>query len=303
VPDKPAAEITIDEALVRRLITTQAREIGGAEALGLTYVEDGWDCSVWRLGEDYAVRLPRRAVAAPLVAGEHRFLPAIAERLAPADVGVPAPIVRGMPADGYPWRWSVVPWFDGVSGMRVARPRRSSWASSLAAALVALHVPADGSFPVNPFRGIPLAERAEGVAQRFAALRAAGTEPPAAVDALQAIWESGLTAPPWPDRPLWIHGDLHPGNVIVRGDRLVALIDFGDLTAGDPAYDLGFAWLAFDAVGRDAFRAATADRYDEPTWTRARGWAAAEVLMFLSHTDDDPEYLAFGREALAALVD
>jgi aminoglycoside phosphotransferase (APT) family kinase protein len=302
VPDKPAAEIAIDETLVRRLITAQARAIPDVDDLRLEYVEDGWDSSVWRLGDDYAVRLPRRAVAAPLVESEHRYLPAIAERLAPSGVGVPAPIVRGGPTADYPWRWSIVPWFDGGSAMRVPRPLRSTWAEPLAAALVAMHVPAVGAFPANPFRGIPLARRADGVAQRFAALRAADAEDRDDVDALQAVWESGLAAAPWSHGPLWIHGDLHPGNVIVRDRELVALIDFGDLTAGDPAYDLGFGWLAFDPDGREAFRAATDHRYDEATWARAHGWAAAEVLMFLSHTDDDPEYLAFGREALAALV-
>ena len=111
-----------------------------------------------------------------------------------------------------------------------------------------------------------------------------------------------LAAPPWTGPPVWIHGDLHPGNLVARGSDLVAIIDFGDVTAGDPAYDLAVAWLAFDAAGRERFVAALRDRYDAATWTRAHGWAAAVTLMLLDHSDDNPEYAALGAEALGELA-
>ena len=94
---------------------------------------------------------------------------------------------------------------------------------------------------------------------------------------------------------MWIHGDLHPGNVVVDQNGLAALIDFGDVTAGDPAYDLASAWMLFDARGRAEFREATDDRYDPPTWIRARAWAAYVTLMLLTQSDDRPEYLSAGR--------
>src|SRR5690606_34725290 len=98
-----------------------------------------------------------------------------------------------------------------------------------------------------------------------------------------------------------IHGDLHPGNLIARSERLTGIIDFGDVTAGDPAYDLAVAWRAFDAEGRAAFIAATGDRYDGTTWTRAHGWAVAVTLILLGQSDDNPEYLELGRECLHEL--
>lgn len=301
MPDKPAAELEIDEPLVRLLVDAQAGAIQGS-TLPLEYVEDGWDCSVWRLGARYSVRLPRRAMAAALVDGEHRHLPAIADRLSDSGVGVPAPVLRGAPAQRYPWPWSVVPWFDGLSGMRVPRAERDGWATRLAEALLALHAPSGGDHPINPYRGVPFAGRADVIARRFAALRAARTSDGWRIDRLERMWDDALHSAPWSGRPVWIHGDLHPGNLIARGGELVAIIDFGDLTAGDPAYDLAISLLAFDEPGQAAFRRATGTRYDEATWIRARGWAAADTLMFLLHTDDDPEYAAFGREALASLT-
>jgi aminoglycoside phosphotransferase (APT) family kinase protein len=102
--------------------------------------------------------------------------------------------------------------------------------------------------------------------------------------------------------PLWIHGDLHPANVVAIGPRLVGIIDFGDVTAGDPAYDLAVAWLAFDDEGRARFIAATDGRYDDPTWMRARAWAVAVAIMLLAHSDDEPAYAELGRAAFREIV-
>lgn len=300
MPDKPAAEIEIGEGLVRALVDSQATRIPGVAARALAHAADGWDCSVWRLGDDLAVRLPRRALAAPLVLHEQEVLSEFAARLAPTGVGVPAPVVHGRPGFGYPWSWSVVPWFDGRSGVDLAPADRAGWALPLAAALLALHVEAPLRFPANPVRGVPLSRRARAVAGRFTSLR--GRVPDPALSRLDELWDAALRAPAWSGAPLWIHGDLHPGNLIARGSDLVAIIDFGDVTAGDPAYDLAVAWLAFDTDGRDAFRMAVADRYDEATWTRAHGWAAAVVLMLLDQSDDNPGYLALGGDALAELM-
>jgi aminoglycoside phosphotransferase (APT) family kinase protein len=301
VPDKPSAELVIDAGLVRALVASQASSIAGAATLPLAHVADGWDCSVWRLGDDYAVRLPRRALAAPLVLHEQQVLGGVSSRLAPTGVSVPAPIFAGRPGGGYPWSWSIVPWFDGQSGLKVTRPERSGWARPLANALGALHVAAPADHPVNPVRGVPLELRADAVDGRFMSLR--GRANAAALAGLRRLWDAALSEPPWSAPPVWIHGDLHPGNLIAQGSRLVAIIDFGDVTAGDPAYDIAVAWLAFDRRGRDEFTAALGDRYDSSTWTRASGWAAAVALMLLDQSDDNPEYAALGAEALAELAE
>src|SRR5580765_7630865 len=169
MPGKPRAEIAIDEVLVRKLLAARAPGIA-ASAPTISHAADGWDCSVWRVGDEWAVRLPRRALAAPLVVNEQRVLPLIAARVEPTGIRVPSPIVNGTPAEGFPWPWSVVPWIEGERGIDTPRADRSAWASPLAAALGALHVPAPSGYPDNPFRGVALAVRSEAVAQRLAQL-------------------------------------------------------------------------------------------------------------------------------------
>ena len=165
MPDKPAPEVLIDEAVIRRLLAAQAATvIPDAATLPLHKVAEGWDSEVWRLGPALAVRLPRRALAAPLVLNEHRVLPILAARIEPTGVRVPAPVLSGTPDAGYPWPWSVVPWVEGSRGIDVERVERSAWAEPLAAALGALHAPAPADHPVNPFRGVPLALRSDSVA-------------------------------------------------------------------------------------------------------------------------------------------
>jgi aminoglycoside phosphotransferase (APT) family kinase protein len=303
VPDKPTAEITIDTQLIRTLLETQAREVvPDAATLALEKVAEGWDSEVWRLGHALAVRLPRRALAAPLVRNEQLVLPDIARRLRRLGVDVPEPVVAGTPGSGFPWAWSIVPWIEGGRGLDVARAERSAWAEPLAAALQALHVGAPDGFPVNPVRGRPLATRDTAVAQRIDVLTAAGTLDAASADALRAIWKAGLTAPEWGREPVWIHGDLHPGNIVSHDGTLAGIIDFGDVTAGDPAYDLAVAWLAFDAAGRARFIAATGSGYDDATWRRSHAWAAAVALTLLTHSDDNPDYFQLGRDAAAEVL-
>ncbi|GAA5199062.1 aminoglycoside phosphotransferase family protein [Microbacterium jejuense] len=302
MPDKPAAEVHIDAALVRRLVTEQAPALIDIVDGRLEKVSEGWDSEIWRLGEAHAVRLPRRELAAPLVVNEQRVLPAIAARLARLGVAVPAPVVCGVPSDDYPWSWSVVPWIEGERGLDVPRAARGGWVELLAASLIALHAEAPADFPVNPVRGRPLATRDAAFEERLGTARATGALDAATADALGEIWHAGLDAPDWNLPPVWIHGDLHPGNLLSRDGALAAVIDFGDVTAGDPAYDLGVAWLAFDAPARARFIAATGDRYDVATWRRAHAWAAAVVLILLVHSDDNPDYLALATDAVAQVL-
>ncbi|WP_127819397.1 phosphotransferase [Microbacterium sp. CPCC 204701] len=301
--DRPVAEIAIDAALVRSLVVSQATQaIPDAATRTLEKVTEGWDSEVWRFGDDAAVRLPRRALAAPLVLHEQRSLPEIAQRLAPTGVRVPEPVVAGLPAAGYPWAWSVVPWIDGARGLDVPRHARTGWAATLAAALRALHVSAPADHPVNPVRGRRLDTRDAVFHERVDGLRRTAMLDEATADALQRVWQAGVSAPAWRHAPVWIHGDLHPGNLVAHGGELRGIIDFGDVTAGDPAYDLAVAWLAFDPHGRQDFVAATDHGYDPDTWQRARAWAAAFAVVLLAHSDDAPDYAALARDAIPQIL-
>ncbi|WJY01141.1 phosphotransferase [Curtobacterium sp. SP.BCp] len=287
----PAAEVHVDVPLVRALLRAQHPDLADRP---LEVAANGWDNVLVRLGDDLAVRLPRRAAAARLIEHEQRWLPEIARRVAPV-VPVPAPVRTGVPTDGYPWAWSVVPWLPGVAaGERVGGSRVGA---ALAAFLDLLHVPAPADAPVNPVRAVPLAQRSDAVLHRLAT-----ADVPRALE-LAAVWRTAAALPASTEPPVWVHGDLHPFNLLVEpdadGGRLTAVVDFGDVTSGDRAVDLATAWLTLDREARCGFRTALA--VDDETWERARGWAVS--IASALHTTSDPAFRAVGRRAIDALLD
>ncbi len=273
--DAPDSDVHVDAALVARLVESRHPSFAGPVEL----VANGWDNAIFRLGERWAARMPRRALAEGLVRSEQRWLPVVAGSL-PDGVRAPVPVAEGRPALGYPYAWSITPWFDGVAAASVSPAERRPIAEALADVLVAIGRPAPEEAPANPYRGVPLAARDDTISERLASGR---LERVVQTDgaALAAVWADALAARPWAGAPWWVHGDPHPGNLLVDRDaaddgwRLAAVLDWGDMTAGDPATDLAVAWTVFDPAGRAAFR----DRIERvrPTdaadWARARGWA------------------------------
>jgi aminoglycoside phosphotransferase (APT) family kinase protein len=284
----PDAEVEIDAALVRALLSEQHPDLA---ALPVEEVASGWDNVIYRLGEHLTVRLPRRGASAILQLNEQRWLPQLAPRL---PLRVPVPLRIGAPslALGYPWSFSIGPWLPG-DAFEHAPPRDPvAAARSLARFTTALHQPAALDAPSNPYRGIPLAGRADLL---HAHLERLGS----AVDrgAVLAAFEALVRTPAWTGPPLWLHGDLHPLNLLVDQGELSAVIDFGDLCAGDPASDLQAAWMLFDVDARALFRDAT--RADADTWRRARGWALALAVAFCA---GDERIAGIGHRTLAAVL-
>jgi aminoglycoside phosphotransferase (APT) family kinase protein len=291
----PAAEVRVSLGLVRRLLAAQQPDLAH---LPVRVMAHGWDNLMYRLGDELAVRLPRRAAAARLIVHEQRWLPVVAPRL---PLPVPAPVRAGRAALGYPWPWSIVPFLPGQLAAREPPADPAGAAASLGRFLAALHVPAPPDAPVNPHRGVPLAERTAvvtenlgivgGMVDRGAAVRA---------------WQAALATPAWGGAPVWLHGDLHPANILVHRGRVSGVIDFGDITAGDPAADLSVAWMLLPAdcrsAFRDAYRADGGHAGSDDTWARARGWALALSLAFLAHSADNPLIAAIGRRTIGAVL-
>lgn len=289
--DTPVADIAADEDLVARLLAEQHPDLTGEPRL----VSDGWDNRLFRLGDALAVRIPRREAAAHLIEHEQAMLPAIAARVG---VPVPAPVRVGVPSATFPWPWSVVRWFDGVDGASLGADARAGLAEPLAGFVGQLAVPAPDA-PRNPVRGVPLADRHEVVRLRLRSL--AGRRE---VADLEQAWRDALDAAPWAGPPLLLHGDLHPGNLLVDAQGgLAAVVDFGDVTSGDPATDLATAWLTFDGEGRESFRRALPSPPDAATWRRARGWAVAMASALATASDDNPRMAAIARHALDQFAD
>ena len=119
------------------------------------------------------------------------------------------------------------------------------------------------------------------------------------------IWRAALAAPAWQGPPVWLHGDIHPGNLVVNAGELTAVIDFGDITAGDPAVDLAVAWMMWPATVRAQFRAAidrTVHRTDDGLWRRARGWAVSLAVAYLVNSLDNPLMGDIGQRTIAAAL-
>ncbi|WP_372785454.1 aminoglycoside phosphotransferase family protein [Phenylobacterium sp.] len=263
----------IDAALAGRLVAAQFPQ--WADLPIRPVAEGGWDNRTFHLGEDMAVRLPSAARYAAQVEKEQRWLPSLAPHL---PLAIPEPLAMGAPGEGYRWPWSVYRWIEGRTATVELIDDLPRFATGLGEFLTALQrIDATDGPPAGPhsfWRGGPLgaydAETHQAIAvlgQRIDA--AAATE----------VWEAALSSA-WSAPPVWVHGDIAAGNLLVTGGRLSAVIDFGCSAVGDPACDLAIAWTFFEGESRAAFRAALP--LDAGAWARGRGWTLWKALIVLA---------------------
>jgi aminoglycoside phosphotransferase (APT) family kinase protein len=263
----------IDASLVTQLLAAQFPQWAELEVRPVAV--GGWNNKTFHIGDRLLARLPRAAVYSGQIAKEQRWLPRLGPRL---PLPIPEPLGMGQPTDGYPWPWSVYRWIDGETAADGHIADERAFATALAEFLNALHRidAADGPEPGphNFFRGGPLITYDAQTREAIAAL----DDRSKAVEAA-SLWEAAL-ASPWRDRPVWIHGDVAPGNLLVDGGRLSAVIDFGNIGVGDPACDLAIAWTFLRREGREAFRASLP--LDSATWARGRGWTLWKALILVT---------------------
>jgi aminoglycoside phosphotransferase (APT) family kinase protein len=285
----PAAEVDVTPELLRRLLAEQHPDLAG---LPVTVLANGWDNVVFRVGDDLLARLPRREMGARLTGHEQQWLPRLATQL---PLPIPAPVRTGRPGLGYPWPWSIVPYIPGQVAAETPPADPAAAAVSLGGFLAALHTPAPPDAPVNPFRGVPLAERTDTVMQNLSTVADQVDR-----SAVRRAWAAALAAPRWTEPPVWVHGDLHPANILVHDGRISGVIDFGDLTAGDPAADLSVGWMLLPAGCHRAFRESAGA--SDSSWARATGWALALGLVYLAHSADNPQLAAVGWRTLSVVL-
>jgi aminoglycoside phosphotransferase (APT) family kinase protein len=289
----PAAEIDVTEDLVRGLLDDQCPDLADRP---LTLVANGWDNVIFRLGDDLVARVPRRQLGADLVQHEHRWLPDLAQRL---PIPIAAPLRTGAPSDAYPWAWSICPWFDGEVAADTELGDPPTEAQRLGDFVAAFHTPAPPEAPDNQFRGQPVAYLRPRIRDNIELL---GSTIDAGSVAAQA--NHLLDVDDWGGPPLWLHGDLHTANLIVRNGEIVAVLDLGDITSGDPAVDLAVAWMLFGEDDRTTFRAAAGSvlAVDDATWQRGQAWALHFALLYLLHSADSERFARMGRSLLSAVV-
>lgn len=271
--NKSEITVEIDTPLVRRLIRTQFPQWAH---LPIRKVEPGgWDNRTFLLGDEMSVRLPSAAGYAAQVASEQHWLPKLAPHL---PLPIPVPLAQGSPGEGYPWSWSVYGWLEGETATDERIADLDEFAIDLAGFLAALHrIDTAGGPPAGPqnyFRGASLTVYDTQTREALRLL-----EGRIDTKTARAIWNEAL-ASEWQRPPVWLHGDIAWGNLLVKEGKLSAVIDFGSSAVGDPACDLAIAWTLFRNGSRKTFRNALP--LDAGTWARGRAWTLWKAMITVS---------------------
>lgn len=285
-------EADIDGDLVRRLLAAQFPALSGLPLRPVASA--GTVHALYRLGNALVVRLPRLGVPEDEVEKEQTWLPRLEPHL---PVDIPLPYGRGVPAEGYPHAWSIYRWLEGETPRPGDLPDPEGLARDLAGFILALQRVST--------EGAPVSERGtRTLAMLDAPTRAALAASRGLIDtdAATSAWNAALRAPAWRGPKVWVHADLLPGNLLVRGERLGAVIDFGSVGLGDPASDVSVAWSLLPSAAREVFRVALG--VDDGTWARARGLAlaiAAAALPYYQHTN--PGFATVARYTLTQVLE
>lgn len=289
--DTLSAEVKIDTFLVSQLLAEQHPDLQNLE---IQFVDSGWDNAMFRLGEYLAVRLPRRAIAATLLEKEQYWLPKLAKQL---PITVPVPRRVGLPTPLYPWHWSIIPWLPGQTADETQL--NADHARQLALFLKALHVVAPNEAPKNPLRGIPLAQRATMLNEQIQRVEAKTAE---ITPTLRSLWQQAVNAP-IAREATWIHGDLHPRNLLVDPSNITGVIDWGDLATGDRATDLAAFWYLFPEPNLRQLAFETYGEISEATSARAKGWAILFGVVLLNPgLADHSKHAATGQRILQCII-
>lgn len=290
-------ELHIDEKLVYGLIENQCPQWA---TLPLNpVVSSGTDNALFKLGDEYVVRLPRVEWSpgdiGKNINKEWEWLPKIANLL---NVPISAPLFKGEPDDNYPWPWTITKWNEGNNPNFEEKNEYASLARDLASFLNELHKIELVNGPISR-RGIPLKTKTLDEETRKALSELEGEID---IQSTILLWDHLSNIPYWSKTPLWVHGDFLPGNILIQNYSLNAVIDFSDVGMGDPACDLVIAWSLLNANSRKIFKE-NLDHIDENTWERGRGWALSiAVIMLPYYKNSNPVLAKLARRIIAQIL-
>ncbi|HZJ39841.1 MAG TPA: phosphotransferase [Demequina sp.] len=270
----PQAHPSITHDTVVRLVAEQLPDL---VHLGIGERFDGWDCAMFRLGEEYAVRLPRTQGAVRFLQAEMHWVPQLSGGW---DFPAPRFVAHGLPSQGYPWPWAVVTWVPGE--MADAVPLRADAGAAVGRALAQVHTPAPDDAPFNTEQSIPMADRDPKVRERVTTLAPAPGPSGETMDvaAALAVWDAALAAREHTEW-VWSHADFHGANVLSHDGAFGGIVDWGSMAMCDPAVDLGFVHTLMPRAGVDAAFAEygrLTGRVDDDFLARARGIALSKCV-------------------------
>ncbi len=232
--------------------------------------KSGHDNRSFHLGDDMIIRLPSAKAYVPQVEKEYKWLPFLSQFLS---LPISSPIAKGQPDENYPFPWLVNRYIKGETLSAHNMKSKNSFARELSQFLLDLQKINTENAPVagahNFYRGGDLAVYHDETVKALESLK--GMLP---TDRLLEIWKKGL-ASKWEKTPVWIHGDVAPGNLLVDKGHLCAVIDFGIMGIGDPSCDYAMAWTFFDSQSREFFL----KNIDKFTVDRAKAWALWKALI------------------------
>jgi aminoglycoside phosphotransferase (APT) family kinase protein len=275
-------EVALRDDVVRRLVDAQFPQWAG---LPIERIASSGTVNVlYRLGDELVVRLPRvfeggTTWSTGAFDRDREWLPRLAPLL---PVAVPEALAKGRPANGYPSEWGVYSWLPGEH----PDPERIAETESLARRLAGF-IRALRSVELG---GGPESGRGSSLNRWDEPTRAALRELEGSIDTAAALaaWEAALAAPAWDGAPVWVHGDLMPANLLLRGGELTGVLDWGGAGLGDPAIDLQPAWNLLSGRSRPVFRDEL--EVDDASWERGRGWALWTGIVALPYyRETNPE--------------
>ena len=267
----PEIELSLQD--VRALLALHAPEWGIKRIEKVASA--GTDNALFRLDDNCLLRIPSRPSAVEPLRKELIWLP----KFTGLSLSVPQVLLQSQTHNELGFDFGIYAWLDGEEAFPDRIDDLTQASKSLATFLTTLRkMPTDGAplaGPHNNNRGIVLSELTD---KTMTSIETLSDEINA--EAARAIWEAACSNP-FDAQPTWVHGDLKSDNMLAKGGRLSAVIDWGLSAVGDPAVDLATAWTWVTPENRAAFQ--NECNVSQTDWNRAKGWAVYCAVIALSY--------------------